>query len=336
MNGTINCPVLAMPATIFPSFVAEYTERVLYKWNERSRVIPKPTPMCWFVILSVLAIGLALGLPPDPHAVAQLHTSPLAYRVAVATLLVPYVLIWYASFYAFSKLQEYSRSLKDAEDGVAFRKISTGMGAVAFSLVVPTIISLILNAIAAHHSGFKAASVIIDNYMSLFPGLLSFLLLYNGARMLLRTAPGGVEKLDVRWHAPWFLLLSVLFAYFTIENQYRWHPYHLTLWLLIVTFIVPYLYGWTVGILSAYNLHLYARTVRGALYQRPIKQFAGGIATVIVASTVIQFANVTLGQRVDKSLGTVLAIDYGLLIVLAAGLGLMALGTRKLNKIEQV
>jgi hypothetical protein len=305
-------------------------------WNKWSQIIPKPTPLNWFVILTVLAIGLALGLRPAPQAVEQLHTSQLAYRMAVAALLVPYVLIWYASFYAFAKLQEYSRSLKDTEDGAAFRKIAIGMGAVAFSLVVPTIISLILNAIAGHHSGFKAASVIIDNYVDLFPGLLSFLLLYNGARMLLRTAPGGVEKLDVRWHAPWFLLLSVLFAYFTIENQYRSHPYHLTMWLLIVTFIVPYLYGWTVGLLSAYNLRLYAKTVRGTLYRRLIKQFAAGITIVIIASTVIQFANATLGQRVDKSLGAVLSIDYGLLIIIAVGLGLIAFGTKKLNKIEQV
>jgi len=299
-------------------------------------MVSKLTPLNWFVILTVIAIGLALGLPPDPHAVQQLHTSPMAYRLAIASLLIPYIFIWYLSFYVFAKLQQYSRSLKDAEDGVAFQKITVGVSAIAFSLIVPTIISLIVNAIAAHQPGFKSAAVIINNYISLFPGLVAFLLLYNGARALLHTNPGGVKELDLRWHAPWFLLVGVVFAYLTIENQYRWHPYHLALWLLIVTFIVPYLYGWTVGLLSAYNLSLYARTVHGTLYRRVIKQFAVGIIVVIIASAATQFVSVTLGQRADKSLGAVLSIDYGLLIVIAVGFGLMALGTKKLNRIEEV
>jgi len=67
--------------------------------------------MTWFVILVVVAVGLALGLQPDPEAVRQLHTTETAYRLAIAALLVPYILIWYTGFYTFAKLQEYSRPL---------------------------------------------------------------------------------------------------------------------------------------------------------------------------------------------------------------------------------
>lgn len=297
----------------------------------------KLTPITCFIILAIIAIGLALGLPPDPHAVRQLHTSAASYRLAIAVLLIPYVLIWYASFYTFGKLQDYSEPLKGTKDGAAFRKITVGMGVLAFSLVIPTIISLILNNIAAHHEAFKAASVIINNYLGLFPGLLAFLLLYNGTRMLRRTATRGrAQKLDLRWHAPWFLLLSVLFSHLTIDNYYRSHPYHLALWLLIVTFIVPYLYGWVVGLLSAYDLWLYAKAVPGLLYQRAIKLFAGGITVVIVGSIAIQFVSITITQRLSDSLGSVLLIDYGLLIIVTIGLFLMALGTKKLIKIEEV
>src|SRR5690242_19548072 len=97
------------------------------------------TPITWFVILSLIAIGLALGLPPDPHTVKQLHTTATTYHLAVAVLLIPYVIIWYASFYAFAKLQEYSRPLKKSRDGSAFHTITLGMGTLAISLVVPTI-----------------------------------------------------------------------------------------------------------------------------------------------------------------------------------------------------
>ncbi len=296
----------------------------------------KLTPMRWFVILAAITIGLALGLPPDPHAVQQLHTSSTAYRVAVAALLIPYVIIWYFSFYTFAKLQEYSTPLKDTKDGAAFQKITTGMGVLAFSLVIPTALSLILSAIAVHNSGFRTAAIIINNYAGIFPGLTACLLLYNGARALLRTAKGGVEKLDLRWHIPWFLLFSIAFSHLTIENHYRWHPYHLSLWLLIATFITPYLYAWMLGLLSVYDLNLYAKTVSGSLYRQAIKRFAIGIRVVIAASIAIQFVNVTLGQRIGKSLGVILLVDYVLLIIAIIGLGLMALGTKKLKQFEGI
>lgn len=291
--------------------------------------------MTWFIVLTLVAVGLALGLPPDPHALHQLHTSDLTYRLAILLLLIPYAVIWYLSFYAFAKLSEYSRPLKGTKDGTAFQTITLGMGVLAFSLVVPAIISLVLNNIAVHAKSFESAAVIINNYISLFPGLVAFLLLYNGARLLPGTGGRG-RKLDLRWQAPWFLLLSVVFSHLTIENQYHWHPYHLAIWLLVVTFIVPYLYGWAVGLLSAYDLRLYAKTVKGLLYRQAIKQFASGITVALAGSIAIQFVNITLTQRVSHSLGSVLLIDYVLLIIIAVGLALMALGTKKLKLIEEV
>jgi hypothetical protein len=293
------------------------------------------TPMTWFVILTLVTIGLALGLPSDPQAIARLHTSEVAYRFAVAAVLIPYVLIWYTSFYAFAKLQEYSRLIKGTKDGAAFHKIAVGMGVLAFSLVVPTMLSLTINSIAAHNPSLKPAAVIIHNYMGLFPGMVAFLLLCNGSRMLLHTTKEGVSKLDIRWHAPWFLLLSVAFSHLAIENFYRGNPYHLTLWLLVVSFIVPFLYGWMVGLLSAYHLYWYAKTVKGMLYRQAVRWFAYGIIVTVFASIAIQFINVTLGQRIDQSLSSLLLAEYVLLIIVAAGLILMALGTKKLKRIEE-
>jgi hypothetical protein len=296
----------------------------------------KLTPLRWFLVLALITIVLALTAPVDPHTIKHLHTTPVAYRAAVALLLIPYVAIWYLSFFTFAKLQEYSSHLHDTKDGAAFRKITTGIGTLAFSLIVPTMISVALGGIVAGHPSFKAASVVIDNYLVLFPALVSFLIIYNGARALLRTTKGGVEKLDLRWHMPWFLLFSIVFSHLVIENQYRWHPYHLPLWLLVVTFIVPYLYTWALGLLSAYDLNLYAKTVSGSLYRRGIKQFARGISVLVVASICIQFVNNTVAQRIGKSLGVLLLIDYALLIVACVGLGMMALGTKKLKRLEEV
>lgn len=297
----------------------------------------RSSPLTWFAILSLIAIGLALGLPPSPHTVSQLHTTPAALRLAVALLLIPYVTIWYASFYAFARLQEYTKPLKNTKDGAAFHKITIGMGILAFSLVVPTIISLILNYIAAHHPSFKPAAVIIINYLGLYPGMIAFLMLFNGARLLIRSVSEKIKNFDIRWHSPWFLLLAVGFSHLTIENMYKYHPYHLhNIWLLIITFIIPYLYGWMVGLLGAYYLHVYAQSVSGLLYRKAVKQFAKGIAVVTMASIAIQFVNITIAQRINHSLRMVLLVDYILLAIIIIGLALMALGTKKLKSIEDI
>ena len=294
------------------------------------------TPLTWFVILSLIAICLALGLSPDPHAIHQLHTSNAAYRFAITALLIPYVLIWYASFYAYAKLQEYSKPLRHTEDGGGFRKVTVGMGALAFSLVVPVIVTLIINNIAVHNPSFKTTATIINNYLALFPGLLAFLLLYNGARQLVGNVRTQRQRLDLRWHAPWFLLLSITFAHLALENHYQRFAYHLGVWWLIVTFIIPYIYGWMVGLLCAYDLRVYASTVNGSLYQQAVKQFANGIAIAILGSIGIQFVTITIAQRYSNSIGSILLIDYGLLIVIGTGLCLMALATKKLIRIEEI
>jgi hypothetical protein len=292
--------------------------------------------MRWFVVLTVIAVGLALGLPPDPQSVKELHTTETAYRLAIAVLLIPYILIWYASFYAYAKLSEYSRPLKRSKDGLGFHKITLGMGLLAFVLVIPTIISLILGIFAAHNPDFKTAATVINNYLGLFPGLLAFVILYNGARALVRTVSGATRKGDIRWSAPWFLLLSVVFSHLVIENQYRHHSYHLNLWVLIITFIVPFLYAWMVGLLCAYDLRLYADSVKGLLYKRGIRQFANGIAITIVGSIAIQFVNIALTERLKNTLGFVLLIDYLLLAIVLVGLMFMAFGTKKLKRLEEV
>lgn len=293
------------------------------------------TPMTWFVILAALAIGLALGLPPDPQALHTLHTSAASYRIALAAILIPYIIIWYTAFYAYAKLREYAQPLKQERDGAGFHKIAAGMGALAFSLVIPTIISLVLNNIAQHHASFRAASVVITNYLSVFPALISLLIIYNGSRMLISLFRGRTRQLDFRWHAPWFMLLCVIFSHLALQNQHRYHVYHLNSWVLIVTYIVPYLYVWMVGLLSTYNFYTFAGTVKGLLYKQAVRRFANGIAVVIIGSIGIQFFDVTFAKRIS-SLGSVLLIDYVLLVIVAVGLILMALGAKKLKRIEEV
>lgn len=298
--------------------------------------IKKPTPMLWFAILFVVAAGLALGLPPDPHSLAQLHISSFTYRVAIFILLFPYALVWYVGFYAYAKLQEYLRTLRGSQEAYAFRKLTIGMGVLAFGLIVPTIISLILNNIAMHHPGFDA-TIVINEYIALLTPLLAFSWLNSGTHALVATTKIRPQLNSMRWFAAVFLLLSAVFTHLIVFDHNRHHnPYHLSLFWLILTFILPYLYAWFVGLVAAFELRLYARHVKGLLYKRALVQFSSGLTIAILGSIISQFVNSTSAARASTSLDFVLLLDYILVLIIAAGLLMIAFGIRKLKRIEEV
>lgn len=293
--------------------------------------------MVWFIILAVITGGLALGLPPDPHTLQQLHITSVAYRVAILILLVPYGIIWYAAFYAYAKLKEYAYAIKGSEDGKAFHKIMVGMGVLAFALIVPTAISLILTTIAGHHPGFKPASVVIDNYLPI-TSLAGFFFIGNGTRMLVNVNKNRPSLTGIRVFALLFITISVGFAYFVFRfHVHHPHVYYLNSFLLMFTFIIPFLFGWFVAFLSAYEFSLYAKNVSGLLYKQAINYLAYGIVITIMGSVAIEFLNNTfVVAKASHSLDSLLVFEYILLIIIAVGLIFMALGTRKLKRIEEV
>lgn len=297
----------------------------------------KPTPMVWFVILAVVTVSLALFLPPDPHTLRHLHISSVEYRIIISTLLVPYIVIWYTSFYAYAKLKEYVSVIKDSDDGIAFRKIKNGLAVLAFGLSVPTALSLILNNISSHHHDFLPASVVIEHYVSIIVILITFAYISSGSRLLsiaAETRPGIAFS---RIFSLLYLSLAAIFTYLTTHYQEKHHTaYYLNIPLLIITFIIPYLYAWYLAIYSAYEFKLYAQHTSGFIYQRAFRLLAYGVVVTIFGSVVSQFIQSTFAARARHSLGLLLVLEYVLLAIIAVGLILIARGTLKLKKIEEV
>ena len=293
--------------------------------------------MVWFVILAVITAGMALGLPPDPHTLQQLHITSPVYRIAILVVLIPYAVIWYAAFYAYAKLTEYVRAIRGTEDGEAFVKIMIGTSVLAFGLVVPTIIALILNNIAIHFPGFKPSSVIINHYLSLLVVLVTFVFIGVGARRLANEDGNRLNLIGSYAFGLLFLALAVFFTYLVMHYHVH-HPniYYLNTPLLLATLVVPYLFAWYIALMSAMDFWLYAKNVKGLLYKRALQQLAYGISIVILGSVSVQFVDNTIMAKASQKLSSVLALEYALFIIIAIGLIFMALGTNKLKKIEEV
>jgi hypothetical protein len=299
----------------------------------------KLSPMRWFVILLITVCVLSLVLPPDPQTLKTLHISSTTYKIVVIFLLLPEALLWYAIFFAFAKIHEYSQLVKGSNEGRAFQRISLGMGALAFGLIIPSIISPILNAIVAHDSAFRPSATIINHYISLLVALISFSLLNSGSYKLIESGR-SIKRSSLagtRLFAASFIILAVLYSYTTLHTRrIENNAYYMSLYPLMITIIMPYLYAWFEGLVSAYNFRLYSQSVKGLLYKQAFFQLSVGLLITVIGFIIVQFITSTFGARTNKTLGFILVILYILLAILLAGLSLIALGTKKLKKIEEV
>lgn len=300
--------------------------------------IRKSAPAIWFIILVAITVGLAVGLPPDPQSLQQLHTSATAYHLAILALLVPYGVIWYAAFYAFAKLMKYAHAIKGYPDGKAFDKITIGMGVLAYGLVLPTTLSLILQNIASYHHEFKPAAVVISNYLTILVVLVTFAFIGNGTRLLANAVKRRPGLAGARIFALIFIFLATVFTYLVVTHQaHHPHVYYLNAFWLVITFIIPYLYGWFMALFSAYEFGIYAKYAKGLLYRQALQLLSYGIITTVAGSVAIQFLNNTfVAETVSHSVGSVLIADYILLAIVGVGLCLMAFGAKKLQKFEEV
>lgn len=293
------------------------------------------TPTQWFGILLVVTIVLALGLPPDPQQLRELHTSPGGYRLATLALLVPYTITWYAGFYVFIKVRDYTHFLKDSAEGRAFHDLTRGLGVLALGLVIPTISSLILGYLAQTNPGFTTSAAVLSRYVSIVFPLTALWFISNGSCLLVDTIEVRPTLNGIRGFGAAFIVLSSVYTYLVVHNyEVNHNPYHLNVVLLILTIIGPYLLIWFLGLLSAYQLRIYARRTKGLLYKKALQYVATGLAIVVGGSITIQFINSTFGAR-QSSLGLLLVINYLFLLLVSAGLILMAFGAKQLQKIEE-
>ena len=300
-------------------------------------MIRRSSALTWYGILLAIAAILLLLLPANTTALHLLHISAQQYKVAAFTLILPYAIIWFSAFYAYAKLQQYAKRLETTRENEAFRQIATGVQVLAWGLPIPFILSLIFSMITDYHPSFKPAQTITDNYIALLVPLVGFTIIGNGTRLLTEIVKVRPSLWGVRIFALIFITLGVLFSHFVVHNHNRGgNPYYLPVYVLIITFIIPYLFIWFNGLLSAYELQLYAQKIKGVFYTQILRKLAGGFAIVIGGSILLQYVAGVYASKSSADFNTVLFIVYSLLVIQAAGYALIALGAKQLMRIEEV
>jgi hypothetical protein len=323
------------------------TERAIIRSSNRGSTVSIRTPKRHFylaILLILIYLGLALIPSPDPAAIARYHLTATTLRIIDAAILLPFAGIWMVAIYGYHRFMKYALLIKDSKDGVQILTMAQGLRYLAYGLPVAGIVSQVLTQFALHHSISLPAAKIITNYFNLILPLIAFIIISRGARGLadlrkLRPTLRGVHALTIL-----SVIIGVSYCYSILSNNYSvamhssisTSAYFLPGWLVLLTLAGPYLYMWFIGLLSAAELYLYHKTLKGVIYRRSWALVSGGLTGVIISSILLQYITTLTPKLVRLRLNTLLILIYILLISIAAGYILIAVGAKRLQKIEEV
>ncbi len=299
-----------------------------------------------FLILAAIYLILTFAIPPDASVLTRYSLTANEARALSLTVVLPVIGIWFVAFYGFVQFQKYADVISDTKDGKHLMKLSRGLMYLAISLPITSILSTALNYIAATRQDLTAKTVIVTNYVTLLFFLVAFYAIYIGAAGLYatvkkKTAPYSIGELLIGFV---FVIFSTLYMYAALTSPIRRVPnaaaakatYYLSDPLLVVTILIPYLFVWFFGIGAAYYIQQYRLRVKGTIYRQSLGYLSSGLLAVIISLIVIRFLNSWASHLGSLSLKILLFVLYLLLLLIAVGYGLIAIGAKKLKKIEEV
>jgi hypothetical protein len=295
--------------------------------------------MRYYVALVVAYVLISFFIPLS-RATREAYNLDLtqAHVIAFVTA-VPLFGIWFVAFYAYGLLERYSTTIHKTHEGLAFQKLTKGVTVLAWGLVIQAFASLLLNGIADQIQSFHGAAVIIQNYIALAFPLIAFPAIATGTRHLLADKHNYASLPASRVLLILFALIGAVYSYLVLHLRVGndGSAFYLPTFFLLSTLIVPYLFAWFSGLVAAYDIHVYARITQGVLYKRSLGLLSAGLIVLIVASILLQYLN-SLFQTAagGVSLSAVVFVDYGLLLGVAAGYGLMIRGVNGLLRIEEI
>lgn len=287
---------------------------------------------------------LILIIPPDASALRRYSLSVNQARLLSLSFVLPSIAIWFAAFYGYVQCRAYAHIIRKNPDGRAISNIATGLMYLAIGLPVSAIATNLLSYVGAKSPHLTPTTTIIRNYIALLVVFIGFWTIHRGAQMLTKT----IKK---RPAEPWqaglgllFIVFCAVYCYITLTNPARQFPtaevgraaYYFSDFWLITTIVVPYLLVWFWGYRSAHHLYLYTKKVPGVLYKQSLLLLALGIGTVVISSMFIRFL-VSLTTILDAlTLRYLLGLLYVFLFIIAAGYVLIAMGAKKMKKMEEV
>lgn len=296
------------------------------------------------IILLGIYVALTIVVKPSQAALDLYHLSTTKAYAIILSVDVLSAVIWLSAAWGFVQLLSYSQITQHAKDGRAFQKVAWGLGLIAFRQPINSIMSNVFGYLLQAHPHWLPTTRIITNYVGVAIALFGFGLIYMGSEQLVALT----RKRQSPWPRVWFrligLVLITIYTYLAIGQggnhtsaaEVSRVNFYMPSWLIVSTIIVPYAYSWYMAITASYNLAFYGRHIKGILYKQALRWVAVGINIVVLNTIFLQFLSAQNSRLNKLDLGPLLILVYVALLTLAAGFIVIAIGAKKLRRIEEV
>jgi len=297
-----------------------------------------------FVILALIYALLILLTPSDASVLMRYNISEARAKMLSLTFVLPYIAIWLTAFYGYARLKDYAQSIKDGVDGASLSKLADGLKFIALSLPIMAVVSSGSNLITRSRPDLMPTTTIITNYVDVVISFIAFALIIEGASGLMGIVKKKTYETSKKLFAALFIMLFTIFTYVTLTNPSRQFPaggsrraaYYLPDLLLMLTIIIPYFVNWYRGFHAAYYLGVYKREVKGVIYKDALGYLSVGLAAVIAGRVLMRVLTSMSTLFSSLTLRVVLIVLYLLLFLISVGFILIALGAKRLKRIEDV
>ncbi len=270
--------------------------------------------------------------------------SDIQVRLIQISVALPIFMTWALGLYGGVRLNRYANSIQGSSEAKGLRMVSYGIMAlvlgIAANQAMGSLKSLYLNNPAALETIIIAA-----NYLKMIVTLLPFAIMLWGSRALLKSMNiKPKERFNLFFPAFSLVVTASLYLLLYVLDPARQTSsvpsvtptYYLSDGIVILTIVVPYFIAWWMGFLAILNMETYMEQINGVLYKKSFERFLIGFITIVMASIVFQIVSTMASKLIQIGLGPILILIYILLAILAAGYIIIALGARRLDKIETV
>jgi hypothetical protein len=289
-----------------------------------------------FIILAAIYASVSLIAAPPRASLQHYHISSTTLRLLNTTVILPVIAIWFIGLFGYEMLRTYATYVQGDKEGKRIMELTRGIMVLAWWLPIVSTISALLGLLSRWYPHLLAGTVIISNYLSLLCPLTAFWLICRGSRRLSELSHQRPNQNSIHIMAFALILGSIIYGYLVATaREHLWTIYHMPVWIVLLTLVVPYVFTWYLGLIAAFDLHVYTGKVKGLIYRKGWTQVALGIAWIIVTIIILQYISAVSARVGNMSLGWVLLLVYAILGVMAVGYILIALGAKKLMRIEE-
>lgn len=294
------------------------------------------------LIYTVIALFGAAFIYESYQTALLQHQGGMGFFLLHLSFSLPEVLIWLLATVGALRFKNYAMSIKTSSDGSALDYIANALLLLVLYVVLVSLGGTITD--VAANTRFERLTINLVSHAPLAVILLSAILLWTGSKQLLKLID---YKPQVAWFPSLrFCVTVVIFVSFSLIftlNFYHFADsvqksedimrFALEPHMLLLTYVLPHLITWLLGLLACVNLGKYAHQVSGVIYKQLFRDLQRGVVVVFVSTFLAQVLISTL--TTDDDMSIVLLTVYAVLLLCLWGFYLVYRGTKQLERLEQ-